>query len=73
MWEKEKWHPISLNRETNEKILDRAVARQLIRVHGEQAHLIALSEMLGTEDATHQKKWRRVLDLVDELNKGERI
>jgi hypothetical protein len=73
MWEKEKWHPISLNRETNEKILDRAVARQLIRVHGEQAHLIALSEMLSKESATHQKKWRRVLDLVDELNKGERI
>jgi len=68
-----KWHPIGLNREANEKIINLAVARQLIRAHGEQAHLIALSEMLGKEDATHQKKWRRVLDLVDELNKGERI
>jgi hypothetical protein len=59
--------------ETNEKIINLAVARQLIRVHGEQAHLVALSEMLSKEDATHQKRWRRVLNLVDELNKGERV
>jgi len=71
--EQTEWHLISTNMETNEKIINLAVARQLIRVHGEQAHLVALSEMLSKEDATHQKRWRRVLNLVDELNKGERV
>jgi predicted SprT family Zn-dependent metalloprotease len=37
--------------------------------HGDRAHLVALEEMMGKP---HQEKdWRTILDLIDELTKGE--
>ncbi len=70
--EQTKWYPISLNREVNNEIVNRQVARQLIRVHGEKAHLVALSHMLGDEERhPFYVRWRRVLEIVDEINKGE--
>ena len=45
------------------------IARTLILNHGERAHLVALEEMM---DSPHQEKeWRTILDLIDELTKGE--
>jgi hypothetical protein len=64
-----KWHPISLDTALNERIIDRRVAKQLIAVHGDKAHLVALSYMLSED--TNQYRWRQVLDNIDELNKGE--
>ena len=70
--EQTKWYPISLNREVNNEIVNRQVARQLIRVHGDKAHLVALSHMLGNDEQhPFHPHWRRVLDIVDEINKGE--
>lgn len=63
------WHPISLDKALNERIIDRRVAKQLIAVHGDKAHLVALSYMLSED--TNQFRWRQVLDNIDELTKGE--
>jgi hypothetical protein len=60
---------ISLDEEVNKKNMSLVIARQLIRVHGEGAHLIALSEML--KDEANTDGWRQVLDTIDEINKGE--
>lgn len=67
-WESEE-EQINLDKETNENNWRRVIARQLIRVHGESAHLIALSEML--KDEANTIGWRQVLDIIDEINKGE--
>ena len=60
---------ISLDKEVNKKNMSLVIARQLIRVHGESAHLIALAEML--KDKADTEGWRQVLDTIDEINKGE--
>jgi hypothetical protein len=51
-------------------IMNRVVAKQVIRAHGKGAHLYVLEQMLG-ESAGQQDNWRQVLDIIDELNKGE--
>ena len=70
MWEKEKWTPISPDPKLNRMIMNRVVAKQIIRTHGKGAHLYVLEQMLK-EDAGRLDDWRQVLDNIDELNKGE--
>ncbi len=65
------WVQVSLDKELNQRNLSRVVARQLIRMHGESAHLIALSEMLKENPDRYARNWRQVLDIIDEINKGE--
>lgn len=67
-WESEE-EQIRLDKELNQRNLNRVIARQLIRVHGEGAHLVALAEML--KDKANYEGWRQVLDIIDEINKGE--
>jgi hypothetical protein len=65
----EEWKEISLNDQENFRKIQETIARGLIRIHGDHAHLIALSEML--KDDANQEGWRLVLNLIDEFNKGE--
>jgi hypothetical protein len=48
-----------------------AVARQVIRTYGESAHMFALEQLLKDYREFHQRDWRQVLDIIDEINKGE--
>jgi hypothetical protein len=46
-----------------------SIAKTFILNHGERAHLVALECMI---DKPHREKdWRVILDLIDELTKGE--
>ena len=63
------WYPIDTDKALNQKNMSRAIARQLIRAHGDSAHLVALGEML--KDKANPEGWRMVLDTIDEINKGE--
>ena len=65
----EKWENISLNDQENFRKIQETIARELIRIHGDHAHLIALTEKL--KDDANQEGWRLVLNLIDEFNKGE--
>ncbi len=65
-----KWHPISPDPKLNQMIMNRVVAKQVIRTHGKGAHLYVLEQMLK-EGAGRVDDWRQVLDIIDELNKGE--
>ena len=65
-----KWHPISPDPKLNQMIMNRVVAKQVIRAYGKGAHLYVLEQMLG-ESAGQQDNWRQVLVFIDELNKGE--
>lgn len=71
MTQQTEWYPISLDVNENQKIMNRLVARQLIRVNGDQAHLVALEQMLKEDNFGQQRDWRQVLDIIDEINKGE--
>ena len=65
----EQWTPMERDPEKNKRIVQMTIARTLILNHGERAHLVALEEMM---DSPHQEKeWRAILDLIDELTKGE--
>ena len=65
----EQWTPMLTDREMNKRIIQKTIARTLILNHGDRAHLVALEEMMNTP---HQEKdWRAILDLIDELTKGE--
>ena len=65
-----KWTPISPDPKLNQMIMNRVVAKQVIRAHGNGAHLYVLEQMLR-ESAGQQDNWRQVLNIIDELNKGE--
>ena len=66
------WYQITLDVDVNRKNMNLVVARQILRVHGEGAHLYALEQLLRREgDIEHQRDWRQVLDIIDEINKGE--
>lgn len=47
-----------------------SIARMLLRRHRDQAHAIALIEL--TTNPNMAGSWREILDLLDELNNGEK-
>ena len=77
-WKSEE-QQISFDIAVNERNLNTALAKQLIRLHGEGAHLVALEQMLNDEAKAHtyirdkmmRTDWRQVLEIIDELTKGE--
>jgi hypothetical protein len=65
------WYPISPDQDVNRRNMNLAVARQVIRTYGESAHMFALEQLLKDYREFHQRDWRQVLDIIDEINKGE--
>lgn len=65
------WYPITLDVDVNRRNMNLAVARQVIRAYGESAHMFALEQMLKEGNFEQQRDWRQVLDIIDEINKGE--
>lgn len=62
-------YPIERDEEKNKRAVQMSIAKTFILNHGERAHLVALECMI---DKPHQEKdWRVILDLIDELTKGE--
>ena len=57
------------DQEKNQRIIQTTIARVLILNHGDRAHLVALEEMMQKPE--REKDWRAILDLIDELTKGE--
>ena len=58
-----------MDEEKNRRIIQTTIAKTLILNHGERAHLVALEEMMDKPE--REKDWRVILDLIDELTKGE--
>ena len=66
------WYQITLDVDVNRRNMNLVVARQVLRAHGEGAHLYVLEQLLRREgDIEYQRDWRQVLDIIDEINKGE--
>jgi hypothetical protein len=65
----EQWARIEMDEEKNRRIIQTTIAKTLILNHGERAHLVALEEMMDKPE--REKDWRVILDLIDELTKGE--
>lgn len=68
----EEWTPIEKELgdiEKNIRKVRMSIAKTLILNHGDRAHLVALEEMMGKPQ--QEKDWRTILDLIDELTKGE--
>ena len=65
------WYQITLDVDVNRRNMNLAVARQVIRAYGENAHLFVLEQMLKEGNFEQQRDWRQVLDIIDETNKGE--
>jgi hypothetical protein len=62
---------MSPDRDMNRRNMNLAVARQVIRTYGESAHMFALEQLLKDDRKFYQRDWREVLDIIDEINKGE--
>lgn len=60
---------MTTDQEENKRIIQRTIAKTLILNHGDRAHLVALEEMMDKPE--REKDWRVILDLIDELTKGE--
>lgn len=58
-----------MDEEKNKRVIQLTIARTLILNHGDRAHLVALEEMMTKPE--REKDWRVILDLIDELTKGE--
>ena len=65
----EQWARIEMDEDKNRRIIQTTIAKTLILNHGERAHLVALEEMMDKPE--QEKEWRVILDLIDELTKGE--
>jgi hypothetical protein len=66
---KEEWIRISMDVEVNKRTVQTTIAKTFILNHGDRAHLVALEEMMNKPQ--QEKEWRVILDLIDELTKGE--
>lgn len=64
--------PISLNKEENHSVVQRVVARQMLRIHGDKAHMMVLMEMNDDNSKIKNDHWREILRLMDELTQGEK-
>jgi len=61
--------PISLNAEQNHSVIQRTIAKQMLRVHGDKAHMMVLMEIEADEvHGTTRENWRAILRIMDELN-----
>lgn len=65
----EQWARIEMDEDKNRRTIQTTIAKTLILNHGERAHLVALEEMMDKPE--REKDWRVILDLIDELTKGE--
>jgi hypothetical protein len=64
--------PISLNSEENHSVVQRVIARQMLRIHGDKAHMMVLMEMNDDNSKVKNDHWREILRLMDELTQGEK-
>ena len=56
---------ITLDKEKNESAMRLSIAKTFIKLHGDQAHLVALQELLN--DTQRPDEWRDILNLIDRL------
>lgn len=61
---------ISTDEEANQSVVQRVIAKQMLRVHGDMAHMMVLMEMSDDNSKIKNDHWRKILQLMDEL-KGE--
>lgn len=61
--------PISLNPETNKRVVQKTIAKRLLDIHGEKAYMLVLIEMDDSELEERRQNWREILTFMEQLEK----